>query len=115
MIKSEMVGGQPFRIVATLIEDDDSPSDLTGYTALSQLRECATDGTLIDEWSDTDPELVLSTGTVTLEIPSETTDTYDFSLAYIDIQLFPPPGRDGARIETVQIIPDWGVTRRPAV
>lgn len=109
MIKSGMIGGQPYIVDFWITGDDNSPLDLTGYSPHIQLRECLPAGPIIQTWETGASEILIETGHVQLTIPGSVTNTYDFPIAFMDLLL--TSANDGMRSDTIQIALNEGVTK----
>jgi hypothetical protein len=78
----------------TWTNDDDSPVDLTGYTAWLQVRPHSGSETVFLEMSTDDDTITLGdeAGTITLELDAEATSELDFTWGHYDLLLTSPEG-----------------------
>lgn len=94
--------GAVFRKVLTWTDSEDAPINLTGYTALMQIRKEDTGGDVIIELSTLNDKIVITPaeGKIELFIPATETAEFSFDSAYYDLELIPPSEED----ETVRLL-----------
>lgn len=110
MLKALMVAGEEFGVDFEFTLNNAAAS-ISGYVAKIQLRETSAAGKLIASWDDASPELTRNDaqGIVTLLIPADVTNTFNFKTAYMDLLLLKAPS--GRRSAALHIDLDRGVTR----
>ena len=110
MIAETMVAGENFEVEFEILLNN-SPEDITAYTAKISMNDTSPDGKLLQTWDDSSAEITRSNsaGKVTLLIPAGITNAYKFKHAYMDLLLQKSDG--GIRSVALKITLDRGVTR----
>lgn len=93
--------GAVFRRVLTWKDDDGNAINLTGYSAVMQIRETKESETVIHELTSEDGGITITpaTGKLALFISAADTEDFDFGSAYYDLEL--DPG-DGEKIRLIE-------------
>lgn len=93
-------------LVWTLADQAGAPVDLTGYSALAQVRSRPQSATVWHEWSTTAGNAVLSESSVTLKVNDS--ESWTWSQGVYDLHLTDPAG-------TTEVIARGSITVTPAV
>lgn len=90
--------GSVFRRVIRYESPDESPIDLTGYSARMHVRKQPYDATPVLELTTENDSIAIDgeTGTITLGIPATTMASVPSGTAFYDLELVPPSGEDDA-------------------
>lgn len=104
---------EEYQIQFEVGEDVDTPKDLTGYSALIQIRPYPESETILAEWDQDSPEVTITplTGMVELNLLPTTTGTFTFKKGVMDILVLSGDGTDGDRSAVVDVIVNSGVSR----
>lgn len=110
--KKLIVRGEPFTF-EFIVEQNNAPLPIAGFSALIQLRAGSRGGRLLNEWSDSSPEIFRNnaSGLLTLTLPADFTQTLDFNVAYLDLLLSSGSGVDGFRSDSIVLTLYRGVTQ----
>jgi hypothetical protein len=94
-----MVRGEEYPIEWRFKSDSVTPKNLTGYSALIEIRPYEGSTTLIQGWTHLSPEVVFTplAGTVKLTIPQHVSKAFTFKTAVMDCWVYLPNSVDGDR------------------
>lgn len=110
MIPARMVSGEPFEVTFSFKSSFDTPFDLTGFTAKSELRNQREKGAVLLTILNNSPYLSRpQTGQIKLRLPASVTSQFTFNTAVLDMVV--TNGTDGIRSDLIAIELEQGVTK----
>lgn len=82
-----IIQGSTWGISWPVVDDDDQPLDLTGWSVRAQVRPRTDSGTVLWEWSTAANSASVSGAAVTLRLTAAQSSAFTFSRAVYDIEL----------------------------
>lgn len=98
--------GADYRLTIPVLDSEDNPSSVVGWTAQGQIRHSTSDDVVLHEF-----DLEVETTSVALRIPADSSSTWTFRNARYDIEIVSPDGGTTSRLLDGQVLVRPEVTR----
>lgn len=84
--------GATWSVTVPVLAADNTPANLSGYTAKAQVRDGYTAETALYEWTVAAGNLTLGSGQIVLSVPAATSAAWTWRLGRWDLELTAPNG-----------------------